>query len=858
LRILLFLGLFFLSGAASLAYQIVWSRLFAAGLGHEVPAVLAVLAAIFGGMAAGAWAGDGKVFDHRLTGRTFAWLQFAIGVWGLGTIWLIPLCNDYAVLLIGLEPSALRQWLVAFGLPFVALLPATAAMGATFPALERLVSDCSTRAHLMGAIYAANTFGAVSGVLLCTWWLLPVLGLSTSLAAISCASLVCGGAALLITPGPVIPGLQKPVLRRKAAPQAPVISRPRLALLLATTGLLGIGFEIVGVRVLAQVLENTVFSYAAVLMMFLFGTASGAALYHRAERLLAGRDALRVLLPLLAMSCLAGGVALGFAPVLYSGLRASFFTNLTGVVLAEVLTACSVFVFPTVAMGATLSHLLQLAKDQEFGIGRALGLNTLGSALAPFLIGTMLYPVLGPKWALAILMAGYLLLKPLSIQTLWLAPVCLLIVALLPPLRFIDIPPGGKLLSFRPGLMDAVAVVESSDRNRTLLVNNRFTMGGTGSIPAERRHADMPLLLHPHPKRALFLGLGTGITFAASVAHPSLRADGVELLPEVVQAFPWFAPHNSLPEAPGRFRVITADARRFVRVSPDRYDVIVADLFHPARDGAASLYSIEHFEAIRQHLEPGGLFCQWLPLFQLDDLTLRTIVRTFLTVFPKARAYLLRFNIDTPVLGLIGTMNEIAYGPVYFADRVPARSALAEQLTSEQLRDGFHLFGCFISGPDALRRFAGAGPLNSDDHPVVLFTAPKLTGTDPRTIYQRLFRLLDDYASNPLELFPANGDTDSAFVRRLADFLAARNAYLKGLAAETEGHTERGIDLYVQSARQSVDFTTSYAQCLTLAMQRLPSNPQDARRLLQRLAEAQPNRPVAAQLLERLDSARNH
>jgi spermidine synthase len=84
-----------------------------------------------------------------------------------------------------------------------------------------------------------------------------------------------------------------------------------------------------------------------------------------------------------------------------------------------------------------------------------------------------------------------------------------------------------------------------------------------------------------------------------------------------------------------RLHLMPADARRFVRVTRERYDLIVSDNFHPARSGSGSLYTVEHFKAVQDRLAAGGLFCQWLPLHQLDLETLRSIVRTFLTVFPS-------------------------------------------------------------------------------------------------------------------------------------------------------------------------------------------------------------------------------
>src|ERR1051325_2646006 len=132
--------LFFFSGSAGLGYQMVWSKMFATGLGHELPAVLAVLGAFMGGMALGAWRLDRLLARSRSPGGWYGCLEILIGIWGLLTTLLIPLANQVALPLIGLEPSPLRHWLIAFLLPALVLLPATAAMGATLPAMERFVS----------------------------------------------------------------------------------------------------------------------------------------------------------------------------------------------------------------------------------------------------------------------------------------------------------------------------------------------------------------------------------------------------------------------------------------------------------------------------------------------------------------------------------------------------------------------------------------------------------------------------------------------------------------------------------------------------------------------------------------------
>ena len=180
LSLSLFCALFFFSGGAGLAYQMAWSRMFATGLGHEMPAVLAIVFAFMGGMAIGAWALDGLLSRSRRPACWYGWLEILIGLWGLLSTALIPLANQSALRLIGLEPSGLHQWSVAFAIPFLTLLPATAAMGATLPAVERVVAPLVAGGRCVGGLYAANTLGAVVGILTSAFAMVPALGFRRS------------------------------------------------------------------------------------------------------------------------------------------------------------------------------------------------------------------------------------------------------------------------------------------------------------------------------------------------------------------------------------------------------------------------------------------------------------------------------------------------------------------------------------------------------------------------------------------------------------------------------------------------------------------------------------------------------
>src|SRR5205814_6817 len=191
-------ALFFLSGGAGLGYQMVWSRMFAAGLGHEMPSVLAVVGAFLGGMAVGSWALDGVLARSGRPGCWYGGLEILIGLWGLASTALIPIANQSALRFIGLDPSPLRQWGIAFSLPFLALLPATAAIGATFPAMERFLAPLTVNGRCVGALYAANTLGAVMGILMSTFVIAPGIGLRHSVWLLAGTNVLCGLIALLV------------------------------------------------------------------------------------------------------------------------------------------------------------------------------------------------------------------------------------------------------------------------------------------------------------------------------------------------------------------------------------------------------------------------------------------------------------------------------------------------------------------------------------------------------------------------------------------------------------------------------------------------------------------------------------
>src|SRR5439155_4721722 len=338
--------------------------------------------------------------------------------------------------------------------------------------------------------------------------------------------------------------------------------------------------------------------------VFLSCSSIGATVYQRLGRRSNPQWLLTDLLWAVPLACMVGVMATAHAQTFYDRCGAALGDSNLGVLAAEMTVASAVLLMPEIFMVATFSHLVQAARREDGGVGQAAALNTFGGALASVLFGVFLLPLIGSKWTLVLISFGYLTLLPRVTGWRWgfLAAPVVLMFALPANLQVIQVPPGGRVVEYREGVTATVAVVEDAKGDRVLRVDYRFQMGGTAAAAAEYRHAHIPLLLHPTSKRALFLGLGTGITFGAASLHSQLQSEGVELVPEVVAVMPHFEPFNYAPQRHPALKLRVADARRFIRVTDCYYDVIVADLFHPARDGAGSFSTLEHFQAVGQRL----------------------------------------------------------------------------------------------------------------------------------------------------------------------------------------------------------------------------------------------------------------
>jgi hypothetical protein len=278
-----------------------------------------------------------------------------------------------------------------------------------------------------------------------------------------------------------------------------------------------------------------------------------------------------------------------------------------------------------------------------------------------------------------------------------------------------------------------------------------------------------------------------------------VSVDAIDLIPELPEVLPHFTAINfGLAERlhatnGASVRFVATDARHFVRATNRRYDVIVGDLFVPWRSGEGGMYTREHFRAVRDALGPGGLFCQWLPLYQVRPDELRTIVATFVDVFPHVSAWWLYFNAEEPAIGLVGSNDLLRFAADSLQARMrePGRSSI---LVEAGLRDPRTVLGSTIAGTARLREWSRGASIETEDHPRIEFIAPRGTfGNLPERSRKNLVEILTWIT--PI------ADDDPSFVPLGPHGVQIIRQYQRGVAFYMRG---RFADLYTPDLAETM------------------------------------------------------
>lgn len=732
----LVLALFFSSGVTALVYEVLWQRQFALVLGSAAPATAAVLGAYLGGLALGSYLLGVRAESLRQPLRTYALLE---GLAGLGALLVQPLLRvcelAHPWLQAHFPGHSAGSFLVRTMVVFLAIGFPTACLGGTLPVLaqwaERRGRSLGTNT---GLLYVANTGGAVLGILAVPFMLLPAFGLQGTLwLAAALNAVIAVGAWSLDRSGTSSPIAAE---EEKKRPLQRLSMRDGHAPLLTLAFVSGAALFVLQVqwnRAFAQVHENSMYSFAVIAAVFILALAVGGQV---------ARVLLRAtVLPeqVLGWGWLLGGGAVaasvwGFLR-LTNGLAylpgASGWASYAGHLLG---CAGAVVFGPVLLLGLGWPAILELAgRRSAAAAGRIVG-SLAAWNLAGAVSGALLAGFVLPRW-LALWDVVLVTAAGLAAAGAWQLGgggrrALLAWIGVLGAVGWgiaqLDLPRvkvssrAERLVATKEGVHGIVAVVERGN-SRRLKLNNHYVLGGTASTGDERMQAHLPLLLHPSPKQVAFLGLGTAITASGSLFHPTERVTAVELVPEVVAAArTHFREANAgFLEAPNS-RVLVGDARSFLRASGAEFDVIIGDLVVPWRQGEGALLTWEQFAAARRALAAGGIFCQWLPLFQLSRAELDMIARTFLTVFPEAWVWRGDFSPDQPAVALIGAAGALELDPARLRRRL---GEMRVDPANPQLTESSALW-MYLIGTLRLSDVGGTGRINQEEEPWIELTAP--------------------------------------------------------------------------------------------------------------------------------------
>jgi spermidine synthase len=235
---------------------------------------------------------------------------------------------------------------------------------------------------------------------------------------------------------------------------------------------------------------------------------------------------------------------------------------------------------------------------------------------------------------------------------------------------------------------------------------------------------------------------------------------------------------------------------------------------------------------------------------QLDLPTLRSIVRSFATVYPTSWAILASNSLDTPVLGLVARRDQQLFDLPALRERISR--ARPERLTELGLEDELAILGSAIAGPRALSRFAAGAAANTDDHPIVAYTAPRATYAPDAPPRDRLIALLRQLSIEPDDLVVPDPAS-----QRLAAYWAARNRFVESgrdvrPSANVHDMLAQVREPLLSVLRISPDFRPAYDPLLSMAMALARSDVAGARVLLGELTRVQPARSEAIRMLATL------
>jgi spermidine synthase len=792
----LFLAAYACSGLAGLIYEVAWVRTLTLYMGHTTAATSTVVAAFMGGMAAGSAIG-GRV-AARLSPH-YALVGYAVleSVVILMAIALPAELGQLTPLLQWAyrdgEPGSLFPAVRLLTCLAVLMVP-TMALGATFPVAVRwFVSGSRQRTgESAGRLYAANTAGAAVGMVAAGFLLIPAIGvIGTTRVGIAASALAIGAVLMIARRGRAEPERERNVQQKGhrghkgKTPSNESMPRRWLAgTVLALTGFATFLYEITWTRVFSTIIGPSTYAFAATVTGLIAGLAIGSAF----GSALAGRvrrPEIPLALALIAAAIAASGATayIGTVPLAIAERLALSPQAYGEQLFANSVMAAALVAPIAIAIGIAFPLALEIAgartgpaeaQDPRLvaeRLGVVYAINTLASVGGSLAAGFLALPILGLQHtlrladfiliggALIVVAAGALSMRARIVGLASAVAAVGLVFSTSPWDRAMLASGGYKYASYVPKGLDlstslkagtllyyregptGIVTVKRLTGNLSLAIDGKVDASTSGDMLTQKTLAHLPLLLHGHARTICIIGLGSGVTLASALAHPIAAADVVEISPEVVEASQLFSAENHHALDDPRTRLILGDGRSHLALSTARYDVIISEPSNPWMAGVAALFTREFFTAVRDRLAPDGIICQWAHTYDISEADLRSVVRTFASVFPQGTMWLVG-NGDLLLVGSAAPLDS-RLDNIQTGWRLPS---VATDLADVSMRDPFALLSMFVGGPAELETYGGTAAAQTDDRMALEFSGPRaVNGAGAATNTATLRTLLEGH-----------------------------------------------------------------------------------------------------------------
>ncbi|MEQ1948644.1 MAG: fused MFS/spermidine synthase [Bryobacteraceae bacterium] len=802
LLLLLFVG----SGCAALIYEVVWFQLLQLVIGSSAVSLGVLLGVYMGGMCLGSLLLPRLVPASYHPLRLYAWIEAGIGLCGLLVMYGVPhLDGVYAAIYSVVAVNGFAGILLRGVICALCLLIPTLLMGASLPAMARWVESSREGVAWLGFFYGGNIVGAVIGSVLAGFYLLRLYDMpfATWVAvAINAGVAIAGFALASVAPYTTNAANTSgefaaeepsdPTAALSVAPE-PAANLP-VYLTIAISGLCALGAEVVWTRLLSMMLGATVYTFSIILAVFLtglgLGSSAGAAL---AKRWKNPRAALGVCQ--FALAATTAWAAFVIAKLIPSAdFDPTIPVNPLDVFRMD-FVRCTWAILPSACLwGASfplaLSALAHRRREHDSGalVGRTYAANTAGAIIGAVTFSIILIPAAGTQQAerclviLSAIAAIIALWRTFDAATTTKVAAIALLTGMLAwtvqPVPWLALGYGRRMNQYvsynsRPlyigeGMNSSIVVSEYPNGTRYFHVSGKVeATTETFDMRLQRMLGHLSALYTKKPESVLIVGFGAGVTAGTFVLHPTVKKITIsEIEPLIPPASTkYFKDQNYDVLHDPRTEIHYDDARHFILTTKEKFDVITSDPIHPWVKGTSTLYSKEYFELCKQHLKPGGVVTQWVPLYESDFATIQSEIATFFSVFPHGTIWNSDVRNEGYDVVLIGQADPAPLNVDEWNQRLnrPDHARVLTSLAEVGLGSTYELISTYAGRDDELRPWLEGAQINQDRNMRLQYLAGwGLNFNHPDWIYHNIL----EYRKYPRDTFTGS-ETALEPVRRM-------------------------------------------------------------------------------------------